>query len=171
MQDTDGLVSEFASKEYNMFYKLPYIKSASLVNKLKKVYTSVVVAGAPVTLGLWAADIISAGTFNAFCCLGSMLCISLYTLGILFYKLIGFVYLSTDNTIVKVSYLDFWGRRVDSYCPIGDIMPLSDMQENPSDIFIKFVQYSSPQILYLTLRFGCIKDMELFVKVFGKINL
>ena len=95
---------------------------------------------------------------------------SLYTLGTAFHKVIGFIYLSTDNSTVKVSYLNFWGKRVDLYCPLQDIIPLSDMQENTSDIYIKFVQYSSPQVLYLTLRFGHITDLDLFTKVLGKID-
>ena len=63
-------LNTFSCKEYRMFYKFPYIKPVSLVNKLKKIYTFVIIAGAPVTIGLWTVDIISGGTLNSFFALG-----------------------------------------------------------------------------------------------------
>ncbi|PSN32226.1 hypothetical protein C0J52_17241 [Blattella germanica] len=157
-----------SSKEYKMFYKFPYIQIGGIVNKLKKWFTIAIFAGSPVAVGLKSLDIISSDTVSVFLALGGATCITLYSAGIVFYKLVGSIYLSTDGSMVKVSHLDFWGRRVDTFCATTDVVPLSDLAENSTDPYVNFRQYSNPSKLRLTVRFGRIIDDHLFTQVFGK---
>ncbi|XP_063853665.1 transmembrane protein 186-like [Scylla paramamosain] len=78
-------------------------------------------------------------------------------MGEAFRRVIGILYLSDDEQLVKISHLSFFGRRIDVVLPIQDIVPLSDSGERVSDAF--FV---------LSLRFGGVVDASGFEKVFGK---
>ena len=82
----------------------------------------------------------------------------------------GAIYLSSDSSKIKISYLDFWGKRVDIYCPVSDVVPFSEISERSGDIYINLRRYSTPQTLHFTLRFGTVLDTELFTHVFGNSN-
>jgi len=97
-------------------------------------------------------------------------CCVLYSVGTIFYKLVGSVYLSSDRSTVKISYLDFWGKRADVFCPVSDVVPLSEISERSTDVYVILRRYSTPQKLHFTLRFGTILDTELFADVFGDVN-
>ena len=59
-----------ARNEYQLCYRFPYIKLASIVNRLKKIHTYTFVAGTPVLLGLFATNVISSDILSVFCALG-----------------------------------------------------------------------------------------------------
>ena len=105
-----------------------------------------------------------------FCVAGGVICCVLYSVGMIFYKLVGSIYLSSDSSTVKISYLDFWGKRVDVCCPLSDIVPFSDTNERTMDVYVNLRRYSTPQKLHFTLRFGSVLDTKLFTDVFGNTN-
>jgi hypothetical protein len=88
----------------------------------------------------------------------------------MFYKLVGSVYLSSDSSTVKISYLDFWGKRIDVFCPVSDVVPFSEMSEQSTDLYVILRRYSTPQKLRFTVRYGTVLDSKLFTDVFGNIN-
>ena len=84
--------------------------------------------------------------------------------------MVGLVYTNINNPeIVKISYMDFWGRRRDIEKPISDVIPLSEISKSIFDqYFTKLKFYSNDKEEYkLVHRFGGIVDLELFSKVFG----
>jgi hypothetical protein len=83
---------------------------------------------------------------------------------------VGSVYLSSDNSTVKISYLDFWGKRVDVFCPLSDVVPFSEISGQSTDLYVNLRRYSMPQELHFTVRFGTVLDKKLFTDVFGNIN-
>jgi hypothetical protein len=83
---------------------------------------------------------------------------------------VGAIYLSSDSSTIKISYLDFWGKRVDISCPVSDVVPFSEISERSDDIYINLRRYSAPQTLHFTLRFGTVLDTQLFTDVFGNSN-
>lgn len=99
-----------------------------------------------------------------------MTCCALYSVGIIFYKLVGAIYLSSDSSTIKISYLDFWGKRVDVSCPVSDVIPFSEINERSRDIYVNLRRYSTPQTLRFTLHFGTVIDTKLFTDVFGNTN-
>jgi len=98
---------------------------------------------------------------------GGVICCALYSVGMIFYKLVGSIYLSADSSTVKISYLDFWGKRVDVCCPLSDIVPFSDTNERIMDAYVNLRRYSTPQKLHFTVRFGSVLDTKRFTVVFG----
>lgn len=91
-------------------------------------------------------------------------------MGTIFYKLVGSVYLSSDSSTVKISYLDFWGKRVDVFCPVSDVVPFSEIGEQIAEPYVNLRRYSTPQKLHFTVRYGTVLDTKLFTDVFGNIN-
>lgn len=91
----------------------------------------------------------------------------LYTFGILSSRLIGFVYLSEDKSMVKVSSVDFWGRRKDEIISVDDIVPFSDLPSTITDsLYLRFVRFSKSGHLKINLRYGIVLDKSDFNKVF-----
>lgn len=162
--------TSMTSKDYRVLYRFPYIRVGGIVNKLKKHLTVVTAAGVPTSALLKLMDFISIDTMTAFITLGGVSCCALYSVGIIFYKLVGALYLSSDSSTIKISYLDFWGKRVDIFCPVSDVVPFSEISERSGDIYINLRRYSTPQTLHFTLRFGTVLDTELFTDVFGNSN-
>ncbi|KAL1116003.1 hypothetical protein AAG570_005498, partial [Ranatra chinensis] len=80
----------------------------------------------------------------------------------LFTNLIGFVYISKDLTEVKISYLDYWGKRKDVITNLSDIGPLG----LNSKLYFLVKRLSSNESFKLSMKFGEIINTEAFVKIF-----
>lgn len=93
----------------------------------------------------------------------------MYAYALLFHRAIGFMYLSEDGSVLKISYLDYWGKRIDEEISVDDVMPFSEVPRQPTEILFKeIVFYSNRKVkpkLYLNK--GQITDTEKFSKVFG----
>lgn len=105
-------------------------------------------------------------------------------MGEAFRRLIGILYISDDKQFVKISHLSFFGRRIDAVLPVREIVPLSDSDEELSDVFVWVYTYASLRLdgrnsrlfdifrgngqFLLCLRFGGVVDREAFETVFGK---
>ncbi|GLH02945.1 Transmembrane protein 186 [Gryllus bimaculatus] len=61
-----------------------------------------------------------------YCVRGLAGCAIFYGSGYFLNNLIGAVYVNKSLDTVKLSYIDFWGQRMNMECPINDIVPLSD---------------------------------------------
>ena len=69
--------------------------------------------------------------------------------------------------IVRLSYLGFFGARKELYLPLHEIVPLSEMPDDPSDIYVKFTWAGAPRAFYLSIKYGHIIDKDKFRKVLG----
>lgn len=69
--------------------------------------------------------------------------IALFSVGQVFSRLIGYVYVSRNEKQIKLAYLDFWGKRIDIICDIKDITPLYDSPPSIKDILYKTVWIST----------------------------
>jgi len=157
--------SQLSSKkdsDFVVIYQFPHIVTAKVVCKLKLYQTGVVA-------GLAGFSLISDVDFVAPVTIG---CASLLMLGVMgeyFRRLVGIVYLNPETGDLKIAHLNFWGNRVDRLCSYQDVVPLSDIGERSSDIYVKLKFYDpkfSP--LYMSLLYGKIVDKKLFHSVFGK---
>lgn len=98
-------------------------------------------------------------------------CAMLYIMGSFFSKTIGLISLRDDEKMVRMSHLDFWGKRKDVFVDIQNIIPLSELPENPlAAPYIKLRRYDKKGFLIFPLRFGKVKDMDKFELIFGKLN-
>ncbi|CAG9857092.1 unnamed protein product [Phyllotreta striolata] len=152
--------------KYKTIYKFPYIKQFVLMDRIKLYQTSVTALCAPFSIILHQLDYISGDVVGFIWALGFSMCLTLYSVGFLTTKHVGFIYYNEEENLVKVAYGDFWGRRKEIEIPVKDIVPLSDLPVSWTDgLFIKFKRFSTPEVLRLNFRFGVVVDKELMKKI------
>lgn len=96
---------------------------------------------------------------------------TLFLVGFIPNKLIGFIYCDPDKKLVKISHLDFWGRRKDVELPLNDLVPLSDLPAFPTDfMYYTLRRFSSTQTFKLNLKYGNVIDKKLFNTIFLNDN-
>lgn len=101
---------------------------------------------------------------------GVILTVYLHSLGIVCNNLIGHIYFHPNNGIVILSYVDYWGRRVDHKISQVNILPVSDNQFSVTDYLFEKVTFSSQKLkLKIFVRQGQIFDIQAFRCVLGMI--
>ena len=159
--------SQLSSKkddDLTVVYKFPHIVAAKVVCKLKLYQTGVV-------LGLAGFSLFTDVNIMAPVAVGSASLVMLGIMGEYFRRLVGIVYFNPETGDMKIAHLNFWGNRVDRNCSYQDVIPLSDIGETSSDLYVKLKFYDpkfSP--LYMSLRYGKIVDKKLFDSIFGTAN-
>ena len=84
-------------------------------------------------------------------------------------RVAGYLSLSKDGSTLRVSHLDFWGKRKDSYIPVEEVIPIGDTSETVNNVYLKLTRYDSKDVYYYSLRHGRVKDKVVLETVFGKI--
>lgn len=160
-----------AKNDYQMIYKFPYIVQSRTVSRLKIYQTAITSVAIPVVGYLTHVGTVDIQGFLATLSIGGLATLMLYVMGEFFRRLVGIVYYNSSESSVKISHLSFWGNRKDIYVPLEDIVPLTDTDDSPTDVYVKLLRYSKPKSkLFLSLRFGGIVDSEKFVEVFGSLT-
>lgn len=76
-----------------------------------------------------------------------------------------------NNSDVKISYLDGWGRRRNVEIPIDDIVPLSEVPRSFSDsLYLKVKRYSTDDVYKLHLLYGEILERKQLQILLGEYN-
>lgn len=79
----------------------------------------------------------------------------LFSLGSLpFNNAIGFLYISEDDKYIKISAVDFWGRRKDRVIPVDMWIPLLEMKPKTMDTIYLTPQLTDGSKYKLFLKFG-----------------
>lgn len=92
----------------------------------------------------------------------------LHSLGILCNNLIGYVYLKLDKQKIILSYVDYWGKRIDMETAIDEIIPISDNPISITDFLYKKVTFfSQKQRLKINMKLGQIIDVGNFKCTLG----
>lgn len=92
----------------------------------------------------------------------------MHSFGIFCNNLIGYVYIKSDKRKVIVSYVNYWGKRIDIEIAIDEIIPMSDNAISITDSLYKKVLFSSQkQKLKINMKFGRIIDMDNFKCTLG----
>jgi len=170
VDETEEL-SNKATNNYQMIYKFPYIVQSRAVCRLKVYQTAITSVAVPVVGYLNHIGAVDTQAFLGTLAIGGFATVMLYVMGEIFRRLVGIIYYSPSENSVKISHLSFWGKRKDIYVPLEDIVPLTDIGESPTDLYVKLLRYSKPKSeLFFSLRFGGILDIEKFEEVFGRLN-
>lgn len=103
---------------------------------------------------------------------GVLLTLNLYGMSALYQNAVGFLYLSEDETTLKVSFIDFWGKRINQEIPVEDVVPILDAPRPPTDYLYKQLMFYSTDRpkLKLFLKRGKITSKDKFLKVFGPLD-
>ncbi|CAH1389861.1 unnamed protein product [Nezara viridula] len=157
---------------FTPIYRFPYTPLCSAINKFKKIQLGMVVVSIPTTYFCYIVNLCGVQIPLAFSTVGIASTIALFSVGQLFSRLIGYVYVSRNQKQIKLAYLNFWGKRIDIICDIKDVTPLDD---NPSssikDFLYKTVWISTyDKPLKINLSNGQILDGDLFKHSFYNTN-
>lgn len=161
---------QHANVQFTVFYRFPYIVAARLVSRLKLYQTAFVVSMVPVNLYYYHTGAVSLQICVGVGSASVLAMIMLYFAANFFQRVVGLVALSSDQKLVRLSHLTFFGGRNDVIVPVDDIVPLTDIDEQSGDIFVKVRRYSSPDTLYMTLRYGHVESAQAFTQVFGIVD-
>uniref|UniRef100_A0A1B6MF37 Transmembrane protein 186 n=1 Tax=Graphocephala atropunctata TaxID=36148 RepID=A0A1B6MF37_9HEMI len=161
------------SDAYREIYRFPAIRIGYTMQKLKWYQTLLTGASIPTSSLLYFGGLIDSSWVFTVIFSGLLVTLNIYGCAQLFNQSIGFMYLSKDETNVKISYLDYWGKRVDMEVPLDDVVPLSEVPRPLTDRFFKqIVFYSTDQLkLKLYLHHGKVTDRDGFVKTFGSSEI
>ncbi|KAJ2946035.1 hypothetical protein O0L34_g4953 [Tuta absoluta] len=86
----------------------------------------------------------------------AVLCLSTLT----FRNVIGHLYISEDNTEIKISSVDFWGRRIDKIIPADNWVPLLDMAPKTLDALYLTPELTDGTKYKLPIKFGKVLNAQ-----------
>ncbi|XP_036166844.1 transmembrane protein 186 [Myotis myotis] len=158
------------TEKFQMIYRFDAIRAFGYVSKLKVAQTALTVLALPPGFYWYSQGLL---TFDNLCLMGGIAGFALamlYWMSYFFRRLVGILYVNESGTVLRVAHLTFWGWRQDSYCPVAEVIPMTETQDRPQEIFVRIQQYSGKQTFYLTLRYGRILDRERFTQVFGMLD-
>lgn len=154
--------------DYKVIYIFPYIKYISVINKVKFPLTILTATAVPVIAGLYLTNIMSLEMTISSITSGILTTIWIYSLGIFCNNLIGYVYIKLDERKVILSYVDYWGKRIDMETTINEIIPMSDNAIGITDyLYRKILFTSQKQKLKINMKHGQIIDMDNFKYTLG----
>jgi len=156
-----------ADVQFTVFYRFPYIVPARFISRLKLYQTAVVILSVPPTLYGYKIGALSLEASTGVIGMSTLAMIMLYIATNFFQRIVGLLALSSDEKLVRMSHMTFFGNRNDVVIPIEDIVPISDMNERCNDIFVRVRRYSRADMYYMTMLYGQIENVETFHKVFG----
>ncbi|KAM7149014.1 transmembrane protein 186 [Molossus nigricans] len=159
------------TEKFQMIYRFDAIRAFGYLSKLKVAQTALTVVALPPGFYWYSQGLM---TFNSLCLMGGIAGFALamlYWMSYFFRRLVGILYVNESGTMLRVAHLTFWGWRQDTYCPVAEVIPLTETQDRPQELFVRIQQYNGKQTFYLTLRYGRILDRERFTQVFGVLDM
>ncbi|KAH8353961.1 hypothetical protein KR067_006191 [Drosophila pandora] len=155
--------------EWRTIYSLPSIRLVAALSKLKVYQGAITVAGLPIAFALGQTGQLTTDVFGIYAAIGVSGLATLSLVSLAARNLVGFIYINEQQDLLKLAYVDFWGRRKETLVDTEDLMP---NWEQSTASRLKFVVpislRSDPKQRYKLLnRFGQVSDPELFEGLFG----
>ncbi|XP_033155904.1 transmembrane protein 186 [Drosophila mauritiana] len=164
---TDPEKSPFT--EWRTVYSMPGIRLVASLSRLKVYQAVLTTAGTPLVFALSSAGQLSTDALAIYAAIGVTGLVTLTLASYAASNLVGFIYVNEQQDLLKLAYVDFWGRRQEALVETDDLLP-SWEQGSPSRL--RFVSpiclRSDPKRRYKLLnRFGHVSDPQLFEGLFG----
>lgn len=155
--------------EWRTIYSLPSIRLVAALSKLKVYQGAITVAGLPIAFALGQTGQLTTDVFGIYAAIGVSGLATLSLVSLAARNLVGFIYINEQQDLLKLAYVDFWGRRKETLVDTEDLLP---NWEQSTASRLKFVVpislRSDPKQRYKLLnRFGQVSDPELFEGLFG----
>nr|XP_005598991.2 transmembrane protein 186 isoform X1 [Equus caballus] len=158
------------TEKFQMVYRFDAIRAFGYLSQLKVAQTALTVVALPPGFYWYSQGLM---TLDSLCLVGGIAGFALAMLcwmSHFFRRLVGILYVNESGTVLRVAHLTFWGWRQDTYCPVADVVPITETQDRPQELFVRIQQYSGKHTFYLTLRYGRVLDRERFMRVFGTLD-
>lgn len=156
--------------KYELVYEFPYIVHTRVAARLKIYQTAITLIAAPYVhiaaqQGHIPQELATSCTVASLLALGT-----LYYLSFITRRLVGLVGMDKDRKSVKLAHMTFWGNRKDLVVPLNTIVPFTEGNTSCQDLYMDLKTYDNSVHLYLSLRFGGVKDLDLFELIFGRLR-
>lgn len=173
---------------WSQIYKLPHIRAAFLVNRLKLYQTILVGAGTFLTAGYCIATSTWSLSHTLLFFGFGLTFGTLTALGAISSRLVAGVYIDSTGQLVRISHFNFWARRRDSIYLISDVFPVLPLTSEEwychlvavpevsavtsgQSKYEEEVEDKGVRDFFISLKFGGVLDEEYFKRVFGKSAL
>ncbi|XP_012064279.1 PREDICTED: uncharacterized protein LOC105627610 [Atta cephalotes] len=154
--------------DYEVIYMFPFVKQACGLNVVKYRFTMFIGVATPVIIGFHLTNFLPFDVTSTSITVGILTTMWLHVLGFLCNNLIGCVYLKLDEKKVILSYIDYWGKRIDLKVSFNEIYPMSDNSISITDpLYKKIMLTSQTEILKINMKFGQIIDVDKFRCILG----
>ncbi|XP_022228888.2 transmembrane protein 186 [Drosophila obscura] len=166
---TASLDDDASFSEWRTIYSLPSIRLVAAFNKLKIYQAALTAAGAPIAFALGQAGHVATDALGIYSAIGVSGLITLTLASYAATNLVGFIYINEQQDMLKLAYVDFWGRRVETLVETDDLLPSWERGSTSRLRFVLSITLrSDAQRRYKLLnRFGNIADRQLFEGLFG----
>lgn len=105
------------------------------------------------------------------CILDCLLVLMLHTIGFTCNNLVGTIYVKDkdlENQNVIISYINYWGKRIDLRTTVDDIIPFTENFMNTSNSLYKILSIKScKQKLKVYTKYGKVTEEATFSNIFG----
>ncbi|XP_050579980.1 transmembrane protein 186-like [Bombus affinis] len=169
---TSSTIKSEKFPDYKIIYMFPYAIYPYILNKLKRNYTVGIGALIPVTVSLQMLDFMSSMENLSFTACNCLLVLMLHTIGFTCNNLVGTIYMKDkddlENQDVIISYINYWGKRIDLKTTVDDIIPFTENMRNTSNSLYKILSMKScKQKLKVYIKYGKITEEASFSNIFG----
>lgn len=158
-----------AFTEWRTVYSMPGIRLVAALSRLKVYQAVITAAGTPIVFALGSAGQLSTDALAIYAAIGVTGLITLTLASYAASNLVGFIYVNEEQDLLKLAYVDFWGRRQETLIETEDLLP-SWEQGSPSRLrFVSPIclRSDSKRRYKLLNRFGHVSDRQLFEGLFG----
>lgn len=142
-----------------------------MLNRFKIYQTLFTVAVLPTSIVFYYNGATNLTTVATVTGAATITCITLYIATYFFQRLIGTIFIDENMENMIIAHLTFWGNRIDTKISVDDIIPLTDSNCNAHDAFVKVHRLNTKEVLYLSIRFGKILNVDAFEKIFGSFEI
>ncbi|XP_068966220.1 uncharacterized protein [Bombus flavifrons] len=158
--------------DYKIIYMFPYAICPYIFNKFKRNYTICAGALIPVTVSLQMLDFMSSMENLSFTACNCLLVLMLHTIGFTCNNLVGTIYVKDkddlENQDIIISYINYWGKRIDLRTTADDIIPFTENFMNTSNSLYKILNIKScKQKLKVYTKYGKVTEEANFSNIFG----
>ncbi|XP_034141922.1 transmembrane protein 186 [Drosophila guanche] len=162
-------LDQAAFSEWRTIYSLPSIRLVAAFNRLKIYQAALTAAGAPIAFALGQAGHVASDALGIYAAIGVSGLITLTLASYASTNLVGFIYINEQQDMLKLAYVDFWGRRVETLVEVDDLLPSWERGATSRLRFVLPITLRSDDKRRYKLlnRFGNIADPQLFEGLFG----
>lgn len=158
------------TEKFQMVYRFDAIRAFGYISRLKVAQTALTLVALPPGFYWYSQGLMPLDSLCLVSGIAGFALAMLCWMSHFFRRLVGILYVNESGTVLRVAHLTFWGWRQDTYCPVADVVPLTETRDRPHEVFVRIQQYSGKQTFYLPLRYGRVLDRERFTQVFGRLD-
>lgn len=149
--------------KFEPVYHFPNIRLISTLNSIKKLQYYVTGVSIPIAGCLELLQVLPSQITLGVGFVGFTVCGIFTTVSFMTRNTIGFIYLNQDNTLVKISYVDGWGKRINVITKVSDWVPLNNLPHSNLDmIYLRPLLESQNKRLKFFHKWGVYLDEKRF---------